>query len=240
PDHALSLQQVLRLRLPHETYFKYMVCLVGPGLRPAYPDLYITPDMCILILPNTGHPMADREALRSDPPFPFGNFYHWSASDMRLDIRVVNDGRDYGVGPRTTLPVGQHVKMVGIQNRDMWLSSCARKERDGTQHVAGVPVQAEERDSQPLLVESMRRERSCTSAQSPSPAVIVKDIGYVGINEYGELEVSLDVGAHFKGDTDVPNRMEFMRQRDALIRIIEESKLLAKKALEDTKSIIAA
>lgn len=304
-----------------------MVCLVGPGLRPAYPELCITPDMCIPILPNTRHSTADREALRSDPPFPFRNCYHWSGPDMRLDIRVVNDGRDYGVGPRTTLPADQHVKMVGVQDRDMWQSCCARKERDGTERVAGAPAQAGERDSQPPLVESMR---SCTirQAQSSSPAVETEKVAFVGADEYAESEacrypcevcggscraddgsecsdehssrssmdtapegsgdcdcsdcteslddmgifglngdpqdyllpivkVSLDIGAHFKDDSDVPDPMEFMRQRDALVRcvrcgmggvahsddcdrIIEESKLRAKQALEATESNVTA
>lgn len=304
-----------------------MVCLVGPGLRPAYPELCITPDMCIPILPNTRHSTADREALRSDPPFPFGNCYHWSGPDMRLDIRIVNDGRDYGIGPRTALPGDQHVKMVRIQDRDMWLSSCARKERDGMGHVTGVPAQVEERDSHPPLVESMR---SCTiqQVQGSPPSGTADDMGYVGVNEYAELEachypcescggashadddsensdehssrssmdtasdgssdcecsdcteslddmgifglngdpqdyllpmvkVSLDIGAHFKDDSDVPDPMEFMRQRDALVRcvrcgmggvahsddcdrIIEESKVRAEQALEATESNVTA
>ncbi|EIW54171.1 uncharacterized protein TRAVEDRAFT_51894 [Trametes versicolor FP-101664 SS1] len=304
------LDMVLRLPLPHDTHFKYMACLIGPGLRPAYPELCITPDMCIPILPNTRHPTADREALRSDPPFPFGNCYHWSGPDMRLDIRVANDGRNYGVGPRMTLPAVQHVKMVGIQDRDMWQSCCARKERDGMARVTGVPAQAGERDSHPPLVESMR---SCTirQAQSPRSAAGAEGKGYVEANEYAELEachypcescggachadddsensdehssrssmdtasdgsgdcdcsdcteslddmgifglngdpqdyllpivkVSLDIGAHFKDDSDVPDPMKFMQQRDALVRIIEESKLRAKQSLEATESNVAA
>ncbi|KAL1937885.1 hypothetical protein VTO73DRAFT_12778 [Trametes versicolor] len=302
--------KVLRLPLPHDAHFKYMACLIGPGLRPAYPELCITPDMCIPILPNTRRPTADREALRSDPPFPFGNCYHWSGPDMRLDIRVANDGRNYGVGPRTILPADQHVKMVGIQDKDMWLSCCARKERDRTERPSDSAAQAEERDSRPPLVESMR---SCTiqRAQSPPPAVEAETVAYVGADEYAELQacrypcescggpcrtdggsedsdedssrssmdtasdkssdcacsdcteplddmgifglngdpqdyllpivkVSLDIGAHFKGDFDVPDPMEFMRQRDELVRIIEESKVRAKQALEATELDVAA
>lgn len=78
---------------------------------------------------------------------------------MPLDIRIANDGRDYGVEPRTASPADHHVKMVGIQDRDMWLSSCARKERDEMARVTDVPTQAEERDSYLPLVESLR---SCT------------------------------------------------------------------------------
>lgn len=304
-----------------------MACLIGPGLRPAYPELCITPDMCLPIFPNTRHPTADREALRPDPPFPFGNCYHWSGPDMRLDIRVVNDGRDYSVGQRTVLPADQHVRMVRIQDRDMWQSSCARKERDGIGRVTGGPAQAEERDFHFPLVESMR---SCTirQAQSPPPAEVTEDVARVGVNEYAELEacrypcevcggacradddsehsderssrssmdtasdgsgdcdcsdcteslddmgifglngdpqdyllpivkVSLDIGAHFKDDSDVPDPMEFMRQRDALVRcvswgvgcvsrsddfdrIIEESKVRAEQALATTQSNVAA
>lgn len=102
--------------LPHDAHFKYMVCLVGPGLLPAHPELCIMSDMCLPILANTRRPTTDREALRSDPLFPFGNCYHWSGPVMRLDIRITNAGRDYGVEPRTGLPADQHVKMVRIQD----------------------------------------------------------------------------------------------------------------------------
>lgn len=34
------------------------------------------------------------------------------------------------------------------------------------------------------------------------------------------VRISLDISAHFKGDADVPDPMEFMRQRDALLRYV--------------------
>ncbi|OJT05252.1 hypothetical protein TRAPUB_3959 [Trametes pubescens] len=306
------LDMVLRLPLPHDTHFKYMACIIGPGLRPAHPELCITPDMCLPIRPNTRHPVADRESLRSDPPFPFGNCYHWFGPDMWLDVRIVNDGRDYGVGPKTVLPPDQHVKMVSIQDLDMWRSSCARKERDGAQPLADAS-QAEERDFQPPSMDSMRRERSYAMrpAQSPPPATTAENSRYVEADGYAsqELEacrhpcefcggvcradddsensdedslrsseslsseescdcdctedlddmgifglngdpqdylvpvmkVSLDIGAqYFKDDSDVPDPMEFIRQRDALVRIIKESKLRAKQALKANQSNVVA
>lgn len=147
-----------------------MAYLIGPGLRPENPELCITYDMCIPIYPNTQHPVEDRESLRSDPPFPFGNCYHWFGPDMWLDLRIVNDGRDYSAETRTMLPPDQHVKMVGIQGRDIWRSICTQKERDGlsgTDAVPLVPLEATPQASQPPRIRSPSPAHSEPTLTSP-------------------------------------------------------------------------
>ncbi|KAL1937880.1 hypothetical protein VTO73DRAFT_12773 [Trametes versicolor] len=163
------LDMILQLPFPEDETFRYMAYLIGPGLRPENPKLCITPDMCIPIYPNTQHPVEDRETLRSDPPFPFGNCYHWFGPDMWLDLRIVNDGRDYSAETRTMLPPDQHVKMVGIQGRDIWRSICTQKDRDGLSGTGAVPLIALEatQASQPPQTRSPSPARSEPVSMSP-------------------------------------------------------------------------
>ncbi|KAI0653328.1 hypothetical protein C8Q70DRAFT_1059400 [Cubamyces menziesii] len=123
------LQAVLQLPFPDSPTFKYSVYVVGPGLRPPNPELCLTPDMSIPIHPSTDHPSGTRNAVVTEPPFPFTSCYHWYGRDMQFDIRILNDGRDYKADPRVALPPIQQVRLESMRGEDMWKSICASRER---------------------------------------------------------------------------------------------------------------
>lgn len=286
---------MLQLPFPDDVTFKYMVYLVGPGLHPEDPELCITSDMCIPISPNTQHPFADREALKSNPPFPYHNCYHWLGPDMWLDLRICNDGRDYSLAPRTQLPAIEHVELGSVGGQDMWRSICARKEILDARCVAklaelpfadidledepeasppprstspvrvispSAAVSSEQEETAPLVFisevrhgdegESERHQHVCEdcgechseygseygdgdSYESRSPVYQCSERSYgseealeemnvfgLGGDEGDDLlpivSISLDIGAHFTSDEDVPDPREFMRQRDELVK----------------------
>ncbi|OJT08395.1 hypothetical protein TRAPUB_734 [Trametes pubescens] len=193
------LDMILQLPFPDDETFKYMAYLIGPGLRPEHPELCITPDMCIPIYPNTQHPVEDREALKSEPPFPFDHCYHWFGPDMWLDLRIVNGGRDYSLGTHTILPPDQHVKMVGVQGRDIWRSICVQKERDDLTGTSAVPLVASEstQESQPPRTRSPSPARSIsTSGTEPFKQDPVPSMSAAGSDCDGECEEHEQCGCY--------------------------------------------
>ncbi|KAI0629532.1 hypothetical protein C8Q77DRAFT_1076022 [Trametes polyzona] len=114
---------VLQLPFPDDQTIRYNIHLVGPGMRPADPELCLTPDMCVPILPETYHPSGKRKPLEPEPPFPFRNCYHWYGPDMVLDVRIANDGTRYSKDDRTSLSGVQHYDMEWWRGEDMsrWL-----------------------------------------------------------------------------------------------------------------------
>ncbi|KAH9889290.1 hypothetical protein C8Q73DRAFT_707006 [Cubamyces lactineus] len=123
------LQAVLQLPVPDSPTFKYFVYGVGPGLRPPNPELCLTPDMSIPIHPNTSHPSGTRDAVVTEPPFPFSGCYRWCGRDMQFDIRILNDGHDYETDPRIALPPIQQVRLGSMRGEDMGKSLCALRKK---------------------------------------------------------------------------------------------------------------
>ncbi|KAI0774899.1 hypothetical protein BD413DRAFT_307839 [Trametes elegans] len=139
------LHIVLQLPVPDCETFKYMVFLIGPGLRPEVPERCITSDMCMPIFPNTIYPadslvryrddiqlirhpfLAVREPLRTEPEFPFSNCCHWFCDRTTLDLRILNEGTDYRSMKHVELPADQHCRMVVFQERDNCRARLARQ-----------------------------------------------------------------------------------------------------------------
>ena len=115
----------------------YVAALIGPGLRDAIPEEFITPDMCTPIFPNTDHP-AGRPPVHTEPPFPFANCCHWFGPDMDLEVRVKIatdeeicepcrplDGEPLSpnpesMPPRTRRKMGFNGMMTRMQAYDVW------------------------------------------------------------------------------------------------------------------------
>ena len=103
----------------------YLAQLVGPGLRNAVPEKFITPDMCTPIFPNTDHP-AGRPAVHTEPLFPFANHCHWFGPDMALEVRVKIATDEEICGPavgeplRTQQKIGFTGMMARMEAYDMW------------------------------------------------------------------------------------------------------------------------
>ncbi|KAI8971025.1 hypothetical protein BD414DRAFT_518205 [Trametes punicea] len=116
---------ILQLPFPTSRTLKYTTYLIDPGLRPAVPEECITSEMCIPIFPNSRYPFEDRAPLRTKPTFSFNNCYHWLGTDMELDLRILNHGRDYEDPATTELPSAEHVRIEFILVKDVGRSVMA-------------------------------------------------------------------------------------------------------------------
>ncbi|KAI8971027.1 hypothetical protein BD414DRAFT_229546 [Trametes punicea] len=120
----IYLHTIFDLPFPDNAHFKYGAYIVGPGLRPAVPERCITSDMCVPIFPNVYHPSGSRAPVRPSPDFPFANCYHWNGTDMHVEVRAINEERDYEPEEGIKLPVAQYLAMEEVRVADIWESLC--------------------------------------------------------------------------------------------------------------------
>ena len=141
---CVSLQRPCFLLTSHATqrempYYRAKAChysamLIGPSLRSAIPEQFITSDMCTPIFPNTDHPTG-YPPVHTEPPFPFTNCYHWFGPDMDIQVRVKItsdeeicgpvDGEPSPSGSRNMLPrtrrkMGFMGMMAEMQEYALW------------------------------------------------------------------------------------------------------------------------
>ncbi|KAL7277666.1 hypothetical protein ACG7TL_008596 [Trametes sanguinea] len=252
------LSTVLQLPFPSSETFQYATYLIGPGLRPPIPDRQYTSEMCMPIYPATHHPQSDVLPLRSEPPFPFSNCYHWFGSDMEPDLRIINDGRNYRDPARIVLPTREHGRMERARSNDIIRILTARRaaaqeSREREPPPAPTPEvhdrcdEAEEGDSlYSWDDDASRSSRSSVSileeANDSVEALNRMDIfGFLGRDDLIPIvKIWLDIGSQLK-EEDVPNPMEFVEQYNELVRIVQESKTRAAKrrasALEQQRSL---
>ncbi|OSC97595.1 hypothetical protein PYCCODRAFT_1461866 [Trametes coccinea BRFM310] len=261
------LSTVLRLPFPSSETFKYATYLIGPGLRPPIPERLYNSEMCMPIYPATYHPQSDVLPLRSEPPFPFSNCYHWFGSDMEPDLRIINDGRNYRDPARIVLPAGEHVRMEGARSNDIIRILTARRAKAQESREGDPSATPCQRVSPPAPTPEMhdrcdeakegdslyscdddasRSSRSSVSipdeANDSVEALNRMDIfGFLGRDDLIPIvKIWLDIGSQLK-EEDVPNPMEFVEQYNELVRIVQESKTRAAKrrasALEQQRSL---
>ncbi|KAI0774894.1 hypothetical protein BD413DRAFT_537416 [Trametes elegans] len=241
---------VLQLPFPDSPTFKYMVHLVGPGLRPANPELCTTPDMCIPIFPNTSHPSGTRHAIKPNPPFPFSNCCQWIGPDMQLDLRILNEGRDYRPIEKTALPADQRVKMEFMRGDDMdrrictWAeqnplppgqdladnASALDKDTGSSEFGADSNVDCALEPSRTHIDELASQDGAGNDSPVSHSGGEGDDAQWEGSEYTGSIsvqsfphEIWLDIGAHFK-EEDVPNPADFIERHNTLVRIVQESK----------------
>ncbi|RDX48671.1 hypothetical protein OH76DRAFT_647253 [Lentinus brumalis] len=85
--YVVFVDMALGLPWPNSLWYSYSIIPVAPCLRPADEERGATPDMCIPIHPNIGHP-REHEGVRTEPGFPFDNCYHWTDHRFTMDVRV--------------------------------------------------------------------------------------------------------------------------------------------------------
>ena len=74
----------MSIPFPQDPWFPFTVTPIAPFSPPA--EGHITPEICVPIYPNTSHPEG-RAAVRTVPPFPYDNCYHWSNA-REFNVRV--------------------------------------------------------------------------------------------------------------------------------------------------------
>ncbi|KAI0774911.1 hypothetical protein BD413DRAFT_308173 [Trametes elegans] len=205
---------VLQLPMPGCETFKYMVFLVGPGLRPEVPEACITSDMCIPIYPNTNYPadslvalrddiqisrfpfLAVRESLRTEPEFPFSNCCHWFCDRTTLDLRILNEGTDYRAMKLVELPADQHCNMVVFQQRDQIRARRARQEKNP---VPVVDPKPEESAREPALSSVHRTEDEEAEFTSSAPGART-----TGVEDDADGVFENDLGSEDYDDDEQP------------------------------------
>ncbi|OSC96647.1 hypothetical protein PYCCODRAFT_1440926 [Trametes coccinea BRFM310] len=85
--YLVYLDYPLDLPTPSNPWYRYIVNPIGTTLRPEDSGRGITSDMVIPIYPNTFHPNGDRPPVRTYPPFPFPNCFHWIKSGVTVRVR---------------------------------------------------------------------------------------------------------------------------------------------------------
>ncbi|KAI0716940.1 hypothetical protein C8Q76DRAFT_601397, partial [Earliella scabrosa] len=74
------------LAMPDSTWCRYRISPVATTPRPAVPDMGITSDMILPILPNVNH--CKDQVVSVTPNFPFTNCCFWIQSQSSLRVRV--------------------------------------------------------------------------------------------------------------------------------------------------------
>ncbi|KAI0350625.1 hypothetical protein OH77DRAFT_1412659, partial [Trametes cingulata] len=85
--YLVYIQSDLELPFPHRPWYCYRVWPIAPFVRPRDEAAGVTSDMCTPIFPNMYHPTR-RAPLRTEPPFPFDNCYHWSGTSLAVRVRA--------------------------------------------------------------------------------------------------------------------------------------------------------
>ncbi|KAI0350643.1 hypothetical protein OH77DRAFT_1412785 [Trametes cingulata] len=125
-SYLIYLDFDLELPFPNKPWYRYQVRPVAPSLRAEDLDEGITPDMCVAIFPNTGHP-SGRPPVRTEPIFPYKNCYHWV--DFDLDIRVRAKPELFDESRAVRLPAMEHVELDCHFGQDMRRSMVLQKRR---------------------------------------------------------------------------------------------------------------
>ncbi|KAM5537897.1 hypothetical protein V8D89_008373 [Ganoderma adspersum] len=88
--YLVFLNTALSIPFPQDPWFPFTVTPIAPFPPPT--EGHLTSEMCIPIYPNTSHPEG-RAAVRTEPPFPYDNCYHWSnAREFNVRVRPRQKG----------------------------------------------------------------------------------------------------------------------------------------------------
>ena len=116
-DSVTDRAQAWQIPLPDSPWFGYCVIPVTSCLRPPDEESGVTPDMCVPIQPNKGHPLG-REGLETQPTFPFDNCYHWSDACCQMDVRVRASTELFDDDTSIKLPPSQRIKLSRLIRDD--------------------------------------------------------------------------------------------------------------------------
>ncbi len=119
--------QALQIPIPDSPWFGYCITPIAPCLRPADEENGVTPDMCIPILPNKGHPLG-RSGLETQPALPFDNCY-WSDARCQMDVRVHASPNQFDDDTSIKLPPPERTKIPRFMREDYARMRALREQR---------------------------------------------------------------------------------------------------------------
>ncbi|RPD57874.1 hypothetical protein L227DRAFT_200246 [Lentinus tigrinus ALCF2SS1-6] len=147
---------------------------VAPRLRPVDEHHGATSDMCTPISPNTSHP-SGREPLETTPHFPYGNCYHWSDGDCRMDVRVRSRPERFNDDVATTLPARARARLWEYIDEDYGRMERAQALRAKHGIESSIITRTHNRTGDN---HSLKREDSPTPTSAASHSINETDTGF--------------------------------------------------------------
>ncbi|KAL1937876.1 hypothetical protein VTO73DRAFT_12769 [Trametes versicolor] len=244
--YLVYLDFEMELPFPNRPWYRYTVLPVAPSLRAEDKAEGYAPDMCVPILPNTSHPRG-RTPLRTEPVFPYDNCYHWV--QFQTDIRVRARPEKFDQRRAIHLPSDEQVEMGCY-----WGEDALRMDELQSQWRAATGWQ--DPDPQPGLSKHEVSFDHWQDQASPSASTSSVDSGssysdsylsdesedsvhalmgiFAGPNQdVGVLplvDLWLDLADNLKQE-DIPDPLEFLKERDAIVSIVQAARSRAYAAL---------
>ena len=223
-DSLTDRAQALHIPLPDSPWFGYCVIPVTSCLRPPDEESGVTPDMCVPIQPNKGHPLG-REGLETQPTFPFDNCYHWSLSEMKIRVAASEDGFDMAIAVK--LGAGEDNRRERLFFEDSYRQTEALKAKTDLSALLAdcddanpAPAQADNSNERASLCSY---ESSVSDSYSYAGSIdAMTEMGMFGDpSSNAELQplvnLWLDFGSRFTKD-DIANPVHFLEEIDTITK----------------------
>ncbi|RPD56375.1 hypothetical protein L226DRAFT_468667 [Lentinus tigrinus ALCF2SS1-7] len=211
----------LALPFPGKPWYGFTMYPIGSTLRPANEEEGMTPDLCIPIFPNNGHPDG-RVPLPTEPLFPFDNCYFWSG--LTMDVRIHARPEKFDWDETILLPAGLvHCQWQDYQSADMARQSRAREARQPQPDLQGHAVDTTTATGPADDTNSVYEDTiySSTSGASEYPDTLDEMFGFSSSWKEVELQplfhLWCDVAANMKQD-EIPSPDHLFEERDAIVK----------------------
>ncbi|RPD56397.1 hypothetical protein L226DRAFT_573935 [Lentinus tigrinus ALCF2SS1-7] len=232
-------------------WYSFDIHLIGPCLRPAHEEQCVTPDMCTPIYPNCNHPTG-RAVIHTEPPFPFDNCYFWSGLKMKIRVCPQEEGFDWDV--TTHLPGREEELWRDYEVCDGLAQAAARARQLHPQPDPvpescasadpALPTNPSALQADPGTAASLYADDDTSSLHSDSSfAYSCSMIASTDVSSYDTMtewrrlftdpvktpefhplcHLWGNIAADIKQD-EIANPMEFLEERDAVVRIIREAR----------------
>ncbi|KAI0653324.1 hypothetical protein C8Q70DRAFT_1036704 [Cubamyces menziesii] len=226
--YLVFMEGVLELPFPGKPWYRFCVCPIGTSLRPEDNANDFRPEMCIPILPNKSHPTG-RLPLVPDRAFPFDNCYHWMALSIYVRVRARPEGFEEDHAIR--LSVDERLRMDGL-----WEEDDDGRDVETDDEMSSFDQRI---GSSSHSIHSGGTASDTESMVQHSPADGIGDV-LAQMNIFGDpthdtelfplVDLWFEITDHLKQE-DIPDPMEIFKERDEIVKIIEEARARANFAL---------
>ncbi|KAJ8454015.1 hypothetical protein ONZ51_g13276 [Trametes cubensis] len=220
----------LELPFPGKPWYRFCVCPIGTSLRPADAANDLRPEMCIPILPNQSHPTGRLPLVpdESGPAFPYDNCYHWVELAMYVRVRASPQG--FANDRAVRLGVDEQIRMMRLWEED--------DERRDVESETETEESSCSHDSESSDGDSIRSAATASRSRTTRTDHIGDVLAQMNI--FGDpthdtelfplVDLWFELTDHLKQE-DIPDPMELYRERDEVVKIIEEARSRANAAM---------
>ncbi|KAL1937877.1 hypothetical protein VTO73DRAFT_12770 [Trametes versicolor] len=242
--YLIYIDYELELPFPNKPWYRYDVSAIAPSLRAEDADEGYAADMCVPIFPNTSHRLG-RTPVRTEPVFPYSNCYHWA--EFKMELRVRARPEQFDEREATLLPDAECEKLEGYLGEDILrLGQLRRQYRAATGWQApaaqpGMPDYGKSFDHRPTSASASTSSvdsssdyaDSTLSDESENSVEAIMDIFSGPNGDMGVIplvDLWLDLAGNLKQE-DIASPPEFLKERDAVVSIIQAARARAYAAL---------